>query len=106
VEALRAAKYTTWQWNYGSSPKFDSKIRRRLSGGLLEIHLTVKHGRIESLAIYGDFLALQPIDPLILLLTDVAYREDQIYCALSDFPLADYLGSITLEEFVDTLLNR
>lgn len=106
VEKLKIEKYDTWQWNFGSSPKFATVIRRRHPGGLLEIHLTVKHGCIESIAIYGDFLALTPLDDLITALTGCLYREDALHHRLSPLTLSDYLGSITEVEFLSTILNQ
>lgn len=106
VNTLKAEKYDTWQWNFGSSPKFDTRIRRRFPGGLLELHLTVTHGSIASIAIYGDFLALQPIDGLTQALTGCLYQRRAIASALASFPLQDYLGSITQEEFLTTILNE
>ena len=105
VEKLKSEKYDTWQWNYGSSPKYATVIRRRHAGGMLEIHLTVKHGCINSVAIYGDFLALTPLDDLITALTGCPYREAALRHRLASLPISDYLGTITIEEFLSTILN-
>ncbi len=106
VEALKREKYDTWQWNYGSSPKFDTCIRRRFSGGLLEVRLSVRQGRIDALRIYGDFLALSPIDGLITALTGCPYRRDALEAAITPLPLADHLGGITAPELLSVLLNE
>ena len=105
ILALKNEKYDTWQWNYGASPKFDTCIRRRWSGGLLEIHLTVVHGQIQSVAIYGDFLALTPMDGLIRALTGCSYNREAISGVLQNFNLHACLGGITEEEFLTTILG-
>ena len=64
VDTLKREKYDTWQWNYGKSPQYDQISRKRFSGGLLELHMTVHHGTIQALRIYGDFLATTPVEPL------------------------------------------
>ncbi len=106
IETLQRGKYDTWQWNYGSSPKFDTQIRRRFPGGLVEIHLSVRHGVIDALQIYGDFLALRPMDSLIAALTGCPYRRDALETALAPLPLADFLGGITAPELLSVLLNE
>lgn len=106
IALLKAQKYDTWQWNYGSAPKFDTAIRRRFSGGLLEIHLTVKSGHIQGIRIYGDFLALQPIDALTQALIGIPYHRAALETAIAPLPLADLLGSITKEEFLTAILNE
>lgn len=106
IETLKAEKYDTWQWNFGTGPKFATKIRRRWPGGLLDIHLTIVHGAIESIAIYGDFLALTDLSELTAALTGCLYQSDAISAALEGIFLPDCLGSITKEEFLATILNR
>lgn len=105
VDTLKEEKYDTWQWNFGSSPKFDTRISHRFPGGLLQIHLTVKHGRIESIGIYGDFLALRPITELEEALTGVSYRQDAIESTIAPLTLADLIGGITKDEFLRTIMN-
>lgn len=106
VEKLKAEKYDTWQWNYGTGPKFGTEVRRRWPGGLLEIHLTVTHGHIQSLQIFGDFLALTSTDELIRSLTGCPYHRQAITDALGSVPISDCLGGITAEEFITTILNE
>lgn len=106
VQTLKEEKYDTWQWNFGSSPKFDTSIRRRFNGGALQIHLTIRHGCIQALQINGDFLSLTTLDPLVRALTGCPYQEDAIQDALSVICLSDCLGGITAEEFTQCILNR
>lgn len=106
IQSLKQAKYDTWQWNYGTSPKFDFCSKKRWPGGLLELRLSVQNGSITALQIYGDFLALTPVDALQNALIGCAYRRDAIEQALTGISLEDCLGSITREEFLNTLLNQ
>lgn len=106
VDALKAEKYDTWQWNFGTGPKFDSQIRRRFPGGSLQIRLSIRHGVITAIAIHGDFLALTPLDALTAALTGCAYREDAIAAVLDTVSLAECLGGITKDEFISAIMNR
>lgn len=106
IHALKQEKYDTWQWNFGSSPKFDTKIHRRWPGGSLQIHLTVKHGTIQALRIFGDFLAVTDTDSLIAALTGCHYQQGAIEAALKSICVQDCLGGITEEEFINTILNN
>lgn len=106
IRRLRSEKYDTWAWNFGSSPKFATSVRRRFPGGLVEVHLTVKHGRIDGLQIYGDFLALEPLDPVLEALRGCPYEERSILLRLQPLTLSSYLGAITAEELTAALLNN
>ena len=106
VAALKAAKYDTWEWNFGKSPKFQLCCKRRWPAGLLEIHLSISEGIIKELQILGDFLALTDLAPLTQALTGCAYRKDAIGAVLDQFSLNECLGGITKEEFLNTILNK
>jgi lipoate-protein ligase A len=106
VQVLKSEKYDTWQWNFGSSPTFGTVIRRHYSGGSLELQLTVTHGQIRDMAIYGDFLAETPVKPLIDALVGCPYQKAAIADRLSAFSLSQHLGSITVEEFLSAIMNE
>ena len=104
ILALKQEKYDTWQWNYGKSPQYESITRKRLPGGLLELHMTVRQGCIQGLRIYGDFLALTPVDTLEQALVGCPCREDALRQVLAGQELS-CLGTITAEEFISVLLQ-
>ncbi len=106
VQALKQSKYDTWQWNYGKSPQYAQILRRRFSGGLLEIHMTIRQGCIQELKLYGDFLALTSAAPLEEGLLSCPYREDAIRQVLNRLSPLTCLGSITAEEFLNTILDN
>jgi lipoate-protein ligase A len=106
IRKLQEEKYDTWQWNFGKSPKFQMHNRRRHTGGLLDIHLSVDTGAISEIRIFGDFLALLPVSDLEEVIEGCAYEENALMAALSDIDLVPYLGIITLQELVDTICNK
>lgn len=106
VQVLKNEKYDTYRWNFGKSPKYDTCLRHRHGGGLLEIHLSVAQGIIASIAILGDFLSLTELSPLEQALTGCIYEESTISAAIANFELEMYLGGITREEFIQTLCNK
>lgn len=105
VEKLKAEKYDTWQWNYGRSPAYDTQVKRRFSGGTLDVRLTVKQGMIAQIKFYGDFLAVSPVHILEEALLGCEYRRKAIQQTLSGLPVEACLGGITAEECMQTILN-
>lgn len=106
VEALKATKYDRWDWNFGKSPKFQLCCKHRWTAGLLEIHLSVSVGCITEIEILGDFLAATDLLPLKTALTGCRYQYAPISQVLDSFPLQEYLGGITKEEFLQTILDN
>ena len=62
VEELKRTKYDTWEWNFGRSPKYNLRNKRRWDGGTLEPCVEVDQGIIRQIVFYGDFLAVSPLD--------------------------------------------
>lgn len=106
IQELKESKYDTWEWNYGKSPKFQMRSKRRFSGGLLDIHLSVAGGCITAIQIFGDFLALSPISDVEAALLGCPYQREGLLTALRDLDLSLYLGGITAEELAETILNN
>lgn len=103
VETLRRDKYATWEWTYGRSPKYSMTNRHRWDGGTLEAHLQVDKGTITGVVFYGDFLSLQPLDPVTEALLGCPFRREDVSAVLERFPLEQYFGTITRDEILDTL---
>ena len=106
IARLKAEKYDTWDWNYGRSPQYEIRVRNRFSGGLLEILLSVKEGRIATIRFYGDFLAVSPVSILEEALLGCPYRRETIADVLASAPVEACLGGITREECLKTILNE
>ncbi len=106
IRQLKQEKYDTWDWNYGRSPKFDCQNKNRFPGGLLDVRTHIEGGRIAQIQIFGDFLGLCSIAPLQNALTGCPLRDDALYEAISGLSLPQYLGSITREELVKTILGN
>ena len=105
IEALKKEKYDTWEWNYGKSPKCQLRCKKRWDGGLLDLQISLSQGRISELHIFGDFLALRPVAELEEILIGCPYQSDALKKALSSVPLNPYLGTVTAQELIETILN-
>lgn len=103
VKELRESKYVRYDWNYGRSPKFQFENRKRFSGGTVDVRLNVKKGIIEDAAIFGDFLSLKPASELASATTGMPFESDRIREVLSCFEISDHLGSVTLDELLETM---
>ena len=106
IRKLQEEKYATWEWNYGKSPKCQMRCKKRFSGGLLDIRLSTENGKIAEIHIFGDFLALEPISELETKFIDCPYHKTALCDTVSSIPLHKYLGGITGEELIKTILNE
>lgn len=103
VKELKRTKYDTWEWNFGSSPKFDLMNKARFDGGSLEVGLHVEKGAITRIAFYGDFLAVSPLEPLTEALAGCPLRREDVAAVMDRFPLAEMFGGITRDEVLSVI---
>lgn len=106
VRRLKEEKYDTWEWNYGKSPKTEFRNRKRFAGGTVDIRLSIEKGIITEAAVYGDFLSLKPVSEIAEALKGCACNDASVKEILDRFTPADYFGTVTAEEVLQTILGR
>lgn len=103
IEQLRDEKYSTWDWNFGTSPRYSYSKFIRTTGGNLEIHLQIEKGIIEAVRIYGDFFALKDVKELEQKLLHLPHERKFLYEFLQDLQVETYLLNISAEEFLEVM---
>ena len=98
-------KYSTWEWNYGESPKSKYKNYKRYPFGSVEIRFDLLNGLIKDSKIYGDFFGTEDVSLLEEKLNGVKYDKKEVEIAIEDEPLQKYFGNISKEEFIDLMFQ-
>jgi len=105
VRALADERYRSWDWNYGRSPAFNVKQKKRVEGaGTYDVRLNVEGGIVKEAAIYGDFFGTGEVSEVAAKLVGIRYDAASLAAALEDVDLRAYLGPIPREEFLELLL--
>ena len=105
VGALKAERYGRWEWNYGDSPAFALKARRRFAQGSVEIRLDVHQGYIRDGRIYGDFLGSRDIRELEDALRGERFDIGDLRRVLSAKPVEEFFGGIGRDEILDLVFG-
>jgi len=101
INQLVEKKYSTWDWNFGYSPKYNfARSIRTASGGTLEINLDVHNGVISKCRIFGDYFGIRDSEEIEKALTGVAHREDPIRSVLRQFNLGEYFLNVEEDELI------
>jgi lipoate-protein ligase A len=105
VEALRRARYGTWEWNYGRSPEYGVEKRRRIPGvGAVRITMRVENGGIAAFATDGDYFG-RPGGDVAAALLGMRLEKNALLEALSCLPLEEYYEGLDRETFVRLILE-
>ncbi|AIS51450.1 lipoate-protein ligase LplJ [Thermoanaerobacter kivui] len=103
IEKLVREKYSTWEWNFGTSPDYSFKNEKKFAGGTVEVNLNVEKGIIKDIKIYGDFFGKYDVSELENLLKGVKHSEEEIRKVLSNIDINDYFASITVDNLIEVM---
>lgn len=102
IQKLAEEKYSTWDWNYGSSPNYNFKNAKKFPAGFVELHMDVKKGgKIEDLKIFGDFFSEKPIEEFEQFFKGKQHEINVLREVVLSLNLEDYFGNIEREEFLE-----
>ncbi len=106
VHKLREEKYTTWEWNYGSSPKFNIKRTKRFPIGEIDLRINVERGNITEFKIYGDFFGKEPVEVLEVLIKNSRYEKNAITALLEPIVIEEFFGALEKDDFRDLIFGE
>jgi len=100
IRALRDSKFSTWEWNFGYSPKYQFSRGISFPAGRLELHMNVEKGVIKELKILGDFTSLKDISLLENLLVGSIHDPETIRNKLSETTVTEYISGLENEKLL------
>ena len=103
INGLVESKYGTWDWNFGSSPNYGFTRGTRTEGGVVEVHLDVRHGRIEQARIFGDFFGARAVAELEALLAGCRHERSELSRHLADVRVDEFIRNVDNATFMDCL---
>lgn len=105
ISSLAEKKYSTWEWVYGSTPKFTYKNVSRFDKGTIEIQLNVESGIIDNVTIYGDFFGVGEIEELTDSFKGLAYDKTIIGKAIANIDIEHYVWGLEKDVFLDCFFD-
>ena len=100
IKTLRDSKFSTWEWNFGYSPKYHFFRSISFPAGLLELHMNVEKGVIKELKILGDFTSLNDITLLENMLVGTIHDPETIRIKLSETTVSEYISGLENEKLL------
>ncbi len=94
-----AKAYQSPTWNYKKHPPFTKVLKKRIGGGLFEIHLDLEEGIIKNMTVQGDFFHTRPIEGFAKRFQGVPYERKDIRSLLDDTPISSYVLDADDEAF-------
>jgi lipoate-protein ligase A len=105
INKLVEEKYSTWQWNFGNSPKYSFTNEFKYNGGNVEVRLNVDKGLIKDIKIYGDFFGKCDVSEIENALIGVRHCEIGIRKVLRNFEIDNYFLGGNEDVLVDGFIG-
>ncbi len=104
IEALKDEKYSTWDWNFGYSPKYSFSKSKHFDFGNVEVCMNVdSNGIIEDIKIFGDFFSKKDIGELEKQISGHRHEQNELEKLLSSLYISDYISGMTAGELLNFL---
>lgn len=105
INKLVEEKYSTWEWNFGHSPKYSLYNEVKYPGGNLEFSLDVHDGLIKDIKFFGDFFGKEDISFIENKLRNVKHNEYSIKSALEDVDINNYFLNCNIDILVSGIMG-
>lgn len=105
INKLVEEKYSTWNWNFGISPKYTLNNELKYVGGNMEFNLDVEKGLIKNIKFFGDFFGKNDVSFIENKLTHVKHNEDSIREALKDININDYFLGADMDILISGIMG-
>ena len=100
IENIEKDKFSSWEWNYGNTPKFNITKSVRFEGGKVEVQQDIKNGVIQKCSIFGDFFCDGDISIIQNSVIGCKYESSEIKSALQNCNADKMLYLINLDQLV------
>lgn len=100
ISERRNSKFSTWEWNFGYSPKYKFCKSISFKSGRLDLYMNVEKGVIRELKIQGDFSSLKDVAVLEQILTGTIHDPETLRIKLSEIKLSEYIFEMENEELL------
>lgn len=100
IDKLCKEKYSTEEWNFGASPKYQFINKLHFKGGTIELYLSINQGIIEDMELYGDYFFNRDSSEFCNAIIGTGHNIKEIADKISKEPIGEYFTGITSEELL------
>ncbi|MBQ6199458.1 MAG: lipoate--protein ligase [Bacteroidales bacterium] len=88
IEQIASAKFRSWEWRYGHSPKTDFRKTLKFPCGTVTANYSIKHGVLTEVSFEGDFIGSIPASELAEKIKGLRVED------LCNVPVRDYFDGV------------
>ena len=101
IREICRSKFSTWEWNFGQSPKAQFRKALRLPCGTVEASCSIVRGGIAGLAFGGDFIGSLPTEGIAAALEGCRFERAAVLEALRGLDAGRCFDGTSPEQLAD-----
>lgn len=94
-------KYSTYEWNFGYSPKGNNHFSKKFDFGVFTFDFDTVNGKIKNPSITGDFFTLRNIEEFLDKLQDLPFTKESLLLAFER--VGEYIKGANGKQIVDSI---
>lgn len=98
-------KYESKEWIFKKQPPHTKTLKKRITGGLIEVMIDLHDGLIKNFKILGDFFDTQPLETFEKLFIGKEFTKKEIDNIFENDEIRNYILDINKEEFRQLLYD-
>ena len=101
IAGICRTKFSTWEWNFGHSPKAQFRKALKLPCGTVELRCDIVRGRVAGAAFGGDFIGSLPAEAVAAALEGRRFGRADVLEALRGLDVRRHFDGTSLEQLAD-----
>lgn len=101
IKRIARDKYSTYNWNVGTSPKAEGVVKAKFDYGIVEVYFDLVDGVMENVKIHGDFFQIGNISEIEANLNGIRPIRQSLREALED--VGQYIRGAEVEQFIEKI---
>ncbi|MEG0371978.1 MAG: lipoate--protein ligase [Clostridium sp.] len=106
IQKIIDNKYSTWEWNFGKSPKYDLHSEDKFKCGVVEVYANIEKGIIKDIKFYGDFFGTNDIKEFEEYFIGVKHNKESISKLLDRIDARIYMKNIENNNILSLMFNE
>lgn len=95
------AKYASWEWRFGETPKFDIVLEKKFPWGLVDFNIQLKSGAIKKAVFFSDAMDVGFVRSCSTAMNGLSFDKETICNQLAGLEAEDALQETMKSDLID-----
>lgn len=105
INELVATKYATYEWNFGSAPKYSFEKVQKMPWGVIEVYFDVQGGTMHQVRLMGDYFSKENMMEYEALLEGQKHEMNSLNHFFEEHPIEHWISGANNQEMIQLFMG-